>query len=98
MMGRHRIAQRVSRLEQTVGYRIQVLTHAQREAISEETYNFVRASAASRGFFQEGNESLAEMFARSLGISCRELTARLKARASTVPVASQRSSSPRRQR
>jgi hypothetical protein len=77
-------------LEQTFGCRLQVLTHAQQEAISEETCNLVRSSAASRGFFQEGNESLADLFSRSLGISCRELKTALKARAATVLVAAQR--------
>ena len=61
-MSRRQIAQRIGRLEQTLGCRMEVLTYAQREATSEQTCNFVRASAASRGFFQEGNESLAELF------------------------------------
>jgi hypothetical protein len=67
-------------------------------SISEETCNFVRASAASRGFFQEGNESLADLFARSLAISCRELKAALKTRAAAVPVAAERCAPGRRRR
>ena len=97
-MGQRRIALRISYLEQTLGSRAQELTYAQQEALSEDTCNFVRASAASRGFFREGNESLAELFARSLGISCRELKTALKARAATVPVAAQRCTSGRRRR
>lgn len=97
-MSRYRIAQRISHLEQTLGSGAQELTYAQQEALSEDTCDLVRASAASRGFFQEGNESLAELFARSLQISCRELTAALKARASEVPVAIRRCTSGRRRR
>jgi len=97
-MSRHKIDQRIRRLEQTLACRIEVLTYAQREAISEETCNFVRASAESRGFFQEGNESLAELFSRSLGISCRELKTALKAGAAAVPVAAQRCAPARRSR
>ena len=74
------------------------LPYAQREASSDDICDFVRASAASRGLFQKGNESLAELFARSLGISCRELKTVLKARASAVPVAAQRCASGRRRR
>ena len=95
-MVQRRIAVRISYLEQRLTRRAQVLTYAQQEANSEETCNFVRASAASRGFFQEGNESLAELFSRSLGISCREMTAALKAGAAAVPVVAKRCASGRR--
>jgi hypothetical protein len=84
MMSRRLISECITRLEQT-GYQIQVLTYTRQEAISEETCNFVRASAASRGLFQVGNESLAELFARSLGISCRELKAAMRVHASAIP-------------
>ena len=97
-MGKHQIARRISHLEQTIGSRAQQLTYTQREALSEDTRNLVRASAASRGCFQEGNESLAELFARSLEISCRELKAALKARASAIPDSPQRCTPGRRRR
>ena len=97
-MSRHRIALRISQLERTVGCRMEVLTYAQQQTIGGETCDFVRASAASRGFFQEGNESLAELFARSLGISCRELAVALKARTAKVPVTAHRFAPRRRKR
>jgi hypothetical protein len=97
-MCRRQIAQRIVRLEQTLGSRVEVLTYSQREAVSIETSNLVRASAASRGCFQEGNESLADLFARSLGISCRELKTAFKAGAVAVPVSADRCAPGRRRR
>ena len=84
-MSRHRIAQRISLLEQTFGCRVEDLTPAQSEARNESNRNQVRTFATSRECFQEGNESLAELFARSLGMSCRELKAALKVHASALP-------------
>ena len=65
-MSRHKIDQRIRRLEQTLGCRIEVPTYAHQESTKEENRDFIRASAASRGFFHEGNESLAELFARAV--------------------------------
>ena len=97
-MSRHRIALRIRQLEQAIGCRIEALTYARQQAIGSETRDSARASAASRGFFQEGNESLAELFARSLGISCRELAVALKARTAKVPVTAHRFAPRRRKR
>ena len=85
-MKQRRIAARISHLEQTVRSRAKILTHAQREANGEQIRERTRALAASRGCFQEANESLAELFARSLGTSCRDLTAALQARAAGLQI------------
>jgi hypothetical protein len=80
-MNHRQIAGRISLLEQTVLSRAKIFKHAQREANGEQIRERTRASAASRGCCQEANESSAELFARSLGMSCRDLTTALEARA-----------------
>jgi hypothetical protein len=85
-MNHRQIATRIIYLEQTVLSRAKIFTHAQREANGEQVRERTRALAASRGCFQEGDESMAELFARSLGMPCRDLTAALRARAAGLQI------------